>query len=270
MLPIERYFPEEEVVILDYATFKKMAAELTQIDLNSYKSQQMDRRINSLMSFWNLQSYDEFYDLLRKDPKRYKDFVKKLTINVSEFFRNAERFHELWQSILPELLKKPQIRIWSAGCSDGAEPYTIAIILHELQAQHRARIIASDVDRVILEKAKEAVYALNEVKSVPEELLPRYFDMRDSFYVLKQPIKDMVEFRAQNLLVDEYEENFDLIVCRNVVIYFTEDAKIVLYQKFLKALNPGGYLMVGGTEPILAYRQMGFENALTSFYRKPI
>ncbi len=254
---------------MDYATFKKMAAELTQIDLGSYKSQQMDRRINSLMGLWNLKSYDEFIEVLRNNPQRYNEFVKKLTINVSEFFRNAERFQELWRNVLPELLKKPQIRIWSAGCSDGAEPYSIAIILYELQAQHRAKIIASDVDRVILEKARDAAYAYNEVKSVPPDLLPRYFDMRGGLYILKDPPKNLVEFRAQNLLLDDFEGDFDLIVCRNVVIYFTEEAKGELYQKFMKALNPGGYLMVGGTEPILTYRQMGFENSFTSFYRKP-
>ncbi len=254
---------------MDYATFKKMAAELTQIDLSSYKSQQMDRRINSLMSVWNLKTYDEFIELIQNNPQKYKEFVKKLTINVSEFFRNAERFQELWRNVLPELLNKPQIRIWSAGCSNGAEPYSIAIILLELGAQDRAKIIATDVDRVILEKAKEATYAYNEVKSIPPDLLSRYFDLRDGLYILKESVKGLVEFRAQNLLVDDNEGNFDLIVCRNVVIYFTEEAKRELYEKFMGALNPGGYLMVGGTEPILAYRQMGFENPLTSFYRKP-
>ncbi len=254
---------------MDYATFKKMAAELTQIDLSSYKSQQMDRRINSLMGIWNLKTYDEFIELIQNNPQKYKEFVKKLTINVSEFFRNAERFQELWRNILPELLNKPQIRIWSAGCSNGAEPYSIAIILRELGAKDRAKIIATDVDRVILEKAREAVYAYNEVKSIPPDLLPRYFDEQNGLYVLKESIKDLVEFRAQNLLEEDNEGNFDLIVCRNVVIYFTEEAKRELYEKFMRALNPGGYLMVGGTEPILAYRQMGFENPLTSFYRKP-
>ncbi len=254
---------------MDYATFKKMAAELTQIDLSSYKSQQMDRRINSLMSIWNLKTYDEFIELIQNNPQKYKEFVKKLTINVSEFFRNAERFQELWRNVLPELLNKPQIRIWSAGCSNGAEPYSIAIILREIGAKDRAKIIATDVDRAILEKAREAVYAYNEVKSIPPDLLPRYFDEQNGLYILRDSIKDLVEFRAQNLLEEDNEGNFDLIVCRNVVIYFTEEAKRELYEKFMRALNPGGYLMVGGTEPILAYRQMGFENPLTSFYRKP-
>lgn len=255
--------------MLDYPTFKNAAGELTGIDLSSYKSQQMDRRINSLMQVWNLKTYDDFLEVLKTDPQKYKEFVKKLTINVSEFFRNAERFQELWRNILPELLKKPQLRIWSAGCSDGAEPYSIAIILRELKVENRVKIIATDVDKAILEKAEEAVYGLNEVKSLPPELLNKYFETQDNLYFLKDLIKNMVEFRPHNLFVDAYESNLDLIICRNVVIYFTEDAKSILYQKFLKALSPGGYLMVGGTEPLLSYRQLGFENPLTSFYRKP-
>jgi Methylase of chemotaxis methyl-accepting proteins len=255
--------------LLDYLAFKKAAGELTEIDLSSYKSQQMDRRINSLMQIWNVKTYDEYLELLKTNPQKYKEFVKKLTINVSEFFRNPERFYELWESILPELLKKSHLRIWSAGCSDGAEPYSMAIILRELRAENRVKIIATDVDKIILDKAKEAVYAINEVKSLPPELLNRYFELNNNLYYLSDPIKKMVEFRAHNLLLDDYENNLDLIVCRNVVIYFTDEAKKLLYQRFLKALSPGGYLMVGGTEPLLMYRQLGYENPLTSFYRKP-
>ena len=254
---------------MDYPTFKKAAGELTGINLSSYKSQQMDRRINSLMQLWNLTSYDQFWEVLRTNPSKYRDFVKKLTINVSEFFRNPERFYELWQNILPRLLAKPQLNIWSAGCSDGAEPYSIAIILQELKFKNRVKIIATDVDKIILEKALEAIYGLNEVKSLPPELLEKYFETRDNLYFLKDSTKQMVEFRAHNLFVDQYEDHLDLIICRNVVIYFTEEAKKILYQKFFEALNPGGYLMVGGTEPLLTYRQLGFDNPLTSFYRKP-
>jgi chemotaxis protein methyltransferase CheR len=256
--------------LLDYPTFKKAAGELTGINLSSYKSQQMDRRINSLMQVWNLATYDDFLQLLKTDPLKYKEFVKKLTINVSEFFRNSERFYELWEKILPQLLKKPQLRIWSAGCSDGAEPYSVSIILRELKVENRVRIIATDIDKVILERAQQAVYGVHEVKSLPPELLSKYFETQDNnLYVLKDSIKNMVEFRPHNLFVDDYESDLDLIICRNVVIYFTEEAKTLLYQKFLRALNPGGYLMVGGTEPLLSYRQLGFENPLTSFYKKP-
>jgi chemotaxis protein methyltransferase CheR len=255
--------------LLDYPTFKKKAGELTEIDFSKYKSQQMDRRINYFMQVWNLKTYDDFLEILKTNPIKYKEFVKKLTINVSEFFRNAERFQELWGTILPDLVKRPQLRIWSAGCSDGAEPYSVAIILRELEAENRVKIIATDVDKVILEKAQDAVYGLNEVKSLPSDLLSKYFEAQDNLYFLKDSIKNMVDFRAHNLFVDDYESNLDLIICRNVVIYFTEDAKLFLYKKFFEVLNPGGFLMVGGTEPLLSYRQLGFENPLTSFYRKP-
>jgi chemotaxis protein methyltransferase CheR len=255
--------------LLDYPNFKNAVAELTEIDLSSYKSQQMDRRINSLMQIWGLETYDEFLEVLKTNPQKYKEFVKKLTINVSEFFRNSERFYELWKKIMPQLLKKPQIRIWSAGCSDGAEPYSIAIVVQELGASDRVKILASDVDKIILAKAEQAVYGFNEVKSLPPDLLSKYFENRDNLYYLNDTTKGLVQFYAHNLLLDDYASDLDLIICRNVVIYFTEQAKGLLYQKFLKALSPGGYLMVGGTEPILAYRQLGFENPLTSFYRKP-
>lgn len=256
--------------MLDYPTFKKMAGELSGIDLSSYKSQQMDRRIHSLMQLWGVQTYDEFWKTLQTNSQKYKDFVKKLTINVSEFFRNAERFQELWDRILPDLLsKQPRVNIWSAGCSDGAEPYSVAIIVSELQAESRVRIIATDVDKAILEKALAAVYGANEVKSLPPELVGKYFDVRDNSFYLKDSIKKMVEFKAHNLLLEPFESQLDLIICRNVVIYFTEEAKAVLYRKFYEALRPGGYLMVGGTEPLLKYRQLGFENPLTSFYYKP-
>ena len=117
---------------LSYEEFKKVAGYLTGLDLSAYKSQQMDRRIHSLMRLWGMESYDEYLHVLRTDAARFEEFKKKLTINVSEFFRNPERFAELAESILPELFRTGRcLRIWSAGCANGAEPYTVAIILRE-------------------------------------------------------------------------------------------------------------------------------------------
>lgn len=257
---------------MEYAEFKQRVGTLIGIDLSNYKSQQMDRRINSFMSIWGVTNYDEYYDLLNRDSKVLNDFINKLTINVSEFFRNAERFEELQQQILPELLKRQvNVRIWSAGCSDGSEPYSIAIIVKELGVEKRVQIIASDIDRQIIKKAKEGLYAPNEVKSLPPGLLAKYFTLEpdSNKYRLSDSVKKMVDFRIQNLLTDAFETNLDLIVCRNVVIYFTEEAKNNLYNRFIHSLRPGGYILVGGTEPILQYRQFGLEHVISSFYRKP-
>lgn len=256
--------------MLDYPTFKKLVGELTEIDLNNYKSPQMDRRINTLKQNWGYDNYDDFLKGIKDDPQKYKEFVKKLTINVSEFFRNPERFMELQNHIIPDLLAKTsQMKIWSAGCSDGAEPYSVAIILRELNAENHAKIIATDVDKQILERAQNAVYGFHEVKSLPKDLIDRYFEVHDGLYTLHDDIKKMVEFRAHNLHTDPYETNLDLIICRNVVIYFTAEAKAILYNKFYNSLRSGGYLMVGGTEPLLNYRQFGFLNPIPSFYCKP-
>jgi chemotaxis protein methyltransferase CheR len=260
-----------EKSMLDYSTFKTLAGELTGLDLSNYKSVQMDRRINSLKQLWNLPTYDDYLKVLKSDPKKYKEFVNRLTINVSEFFRNPERYDDLWNRILPEILSgNNDVKIWSAGCSNGAEPYSVAIIINELNAANRVRILATDFDREILNKAQlQPKYAANEVRYFPLDLLRKYFDIQEDYFYLKDSIRRMVKFSFHNLLENSFETGFDLIICRNVVIYFTVDAKNNLYQRFYEALKPGGYLWVGGTEPLLNFRIWGFENPLSFFYRKP-
>ena len=256
---------------LDFDGFKERAAVLCGIDLKRYKNVQMDRRIQSLMATWGIKDYDEYYHVLQTNPVKFQEFLKKLTINVSEFYRNPERFEELQKRILPDLLAQGStVNIWSAGCSNGSEPYTLAMIFRQIGAGHRVRIMATDVDRIILDKAEAAVYNKAEVKNVAPELLKKYFRVHDDQFHLSSEIKKMVEFRQHNLLHDKFPTGIDLILCRNVVIYFTEEAKRELYQKFYQTLKPGGYLMVGGTEPLLYYRTLGFENPITFFYRRAI
>lgn len=256
--------------MIDYQEFKKLAGQLVGIDLNEYKSQQMDRRIHSLMQSWELDNYDLFLEILKTNTAKYKEFVKKLTINVSEFFRNPERFMELWHRVLPELLAdNAYLKIWSAGCSNGAEPYSVAIIANELGVTDRVQIFGTDIDEVILNKAREGVYDYNDLKNMPPELVDKYFTFTNNRYHLNNSIKNKVNFLNHNLLKEPFLNSFHLIICRNVVIYFTEEAKQNLYLKFYDSLMPGGYLLVGGTEPLLAYRQLGFVSISASFYQKP-
>ncbi|MBA2133066.1 protein-glutamate O-methyltransferase CheR [Hydrogenispora sp. UU3] len=260
---------DDQTMALSYEEFKKAASKLCGTDLFLYKSQQMDRRIHSLMGFWGIRDYDEYLTVLKTNPQRYQEFVKRLTINVSEFFRNPDRFIELWERFLPEILQKTGgVRIWSAGCSNGAEPYSVAIILSELNALHRASILATDIDEVVLEKARKGAYIFNEVKSLPSELREKYFRQEGEVFYFDEALKKRVQFKKHNLLQEPFPENLDLIICRNVVIYFTEEAKQKIYVDFNRALRVGGYFLTGGTEPILYYRQYGFENVAPSFYQK--
>ncbi|TDT50632.1 CheR family methyltransferase [Fonticella tunisiensis] len=240
------------------------------INLSAYKSKQLTRRIESFMSRIGAINENEFIIRLKGDNLLNKKFRDHLTINVSEFFRNKEIFMDL-EDKLREMTSQTTcpIKVWSAGCSNGAEPYTLAIILDRLTPGRRHQIIATDIDITILETAKRGIYTKNDIKNVDIDILRKYFNIREDKYEIKDDIKSRVNFKRHDLIQDRYEENFDLIVCRNVVIYFTQEAKNKIYKGFYKSLKPGGLLFVGATESIFNYRELGFEKASTFIYKKP-
>ena len=264
---MEAFFMEDK----DWETFKVKLKQKTEIDLDLYKEAQMKRRINNLVIRSPHKSFTAYFDAVAKNKETFAEFIEYLTINVSEFFRNADKFSVLEKSIIPKLLKtSPRLSIWSAGCSIGAEPYSLAIIMKELTPNVRHRILATDLDVEILAKARRGVYLDNEIKAMSKDRLQKYFTQTsDGKYAIKPDIKSLIEFRRHNLLKDRFETGFDLILCRNVVIYFTEEAKAQLYSNFFNALKPGGMLFVGATEAILNYRKLGYTSSQPFFYEKP-
>ena len=255
----------------DWMFFKQKFKNKANIDLNDYKPAQMQRRINNLMSRYGATTYVDFFNLLDKDARLYKEFIDYMTINVTEFFRTPEKFSELETKVLPELLaKNPKLNIWSAGCSVGAEPYSLAMILKDMTPNTKHRILATDLDVEMLGKAKSGVYTSTEFKNISTNRASKYFKEVNGTYTIDNEIKSTIEFKQHNLLLDKFETGFDLILCRNVVIYFTEEAKDGLYRRFLSALKPGGVMFVGGTEAILNFRDIGFASYLPFFYRKPL
>lgn len=255
----------------DWELFKQKLHAKSGINLNDYKPAQMQRRIGNMMSRHGASGYVDFFAKLESNPKLYKDFIDFLTINVTEFFRTPEKFDELEKKVIPDLLKQSsKLNIWSAGCSIGAEPYSLAIMLNELTPHTKHRILATDLDVEMLAKAKQGAYMANELKNIPSARLNKYFKQADGIATINNDIRAKVEFGRHNLLVDKFETGFDLILCRNVVIYFTEEAKDGLYRRFFAALKPGGVLFVGGTEAILNFRDIGFGHYLPFFYRKPL
>ncbi len=254
----------------DWDLFKRKLFVKSNIDLNQYKPAQMQRRITNLMYRHGVDSYMDFYALMEKNATIYKAFIDYLTINVTEFFRTPEKFSELENNVLTDLLaNSPVLNIWSAGCSIGAEPYSLAMILAEKTPNTRHRILATDLDKEMLQKARTGSYSANELKNLPPARLKKYFTVENNRFKISDEIKNRVEFMQHNLLLDSFESGFDLILCRNVVIYFTEQAKDILYGKFLTALKPKGVLFVGGTEAILNFREIGFEHYYPFFYRRP-
>lgn len=252
-----------------YEGFVKAFHPKSGLDLNFYKQNQMQRRILSFINSRGYKTYPEFLKVIDDDKEMYDAFFKHLTINVSQFFRDANQWTTLRETILPKLLAgKPSLKLWSAGCSSGQEPYSLAITLVEYFPNIRFTITASDIDTNILQHAKEGLYKQNDFASTPPALLQKYFTTTDKGYQIKDSIKHHVTFLKQNLLTDRFESGFDFVACRNVVIYFTEEAKEMLYKKFADSLRPDGILFTGSTEHLFGMNHLGLKPVCSFFYQK--
>ena len=257
-----------------YSQVKTNIWRLLRIDLSSYKSEQMIRRLDSWLLRSSIPSWDEYFKRIQEDPKELRRFRDYLTINVSEFFRDADRWQSLQDQILPDLLKEAQLRqprgalkIWSAGCSTGQEPYTLGMILDEMAPTANHQILASDLDRGALQKAQaRGPYSQDDLRNVTAVRRAKYFEPGGPPFFVKEKTGQKIKFRELNLLLDTFEANFDLIVCRNVIIYFTTEAKSELYKRFQAALRPGGILFLGGTEVIPRPSEIGLRSNGISFY----
>ncbi|MGO4494533.1 protein-glutamate O-methyltransferase CheR [Paenibacillus sp. 2RAB27] len=253
----------------DFLLFIKKIKEHTSIDLALYKEAQMKRRLTTLRLKRGYNTFISFFEAMMKDKELFYEFLDRMTINVSEFWRNPNRWELVEQKFIPEMLKRNRrLKIWSAACSTGEEPYTLAMILAEQGALAETSLHASDIDDGAIEKARKGMYLDRSVRDVPANYVKKYFKQDGLMFHVSEELKKSVKFQKQNLLVDTFDSGYDLIVCRNVIIYFTEEAKHVLYQKFAKALKPGGLLFVGSTEQIFSPGQYDLEAAETFFYRK--
>jgi chemotaxis protein methyltransferase CheR len=253
----------------DYEQFIDGIKRKTGIDLALYKEAQMKRRLTSLYEKKGYKNFVEFYAALDRDRDLLNEFLDRMTINVSEFYRNGKRWEVLQNKIFPLLLqtnKRP--KIWSAACSTGEEPYSLAMVLSHHLPLSQISIMATDLDENVIQKAKLGLYPERSLAEVPKDVSAKYFEVEGPFFKVKDEIKRTVTFKKHNLLKDNYDSNFDLIVCRNVMIYFTEEAKDQIYENFSKALRPGGILFVGSTEQIFNPSRYGFEIEDTFFYRK--
>jgi len=243
--------------------------DLSNINLTAYKRPQMERRINSFMRNANAASYQDFLNLLSNDKDLFRRFVEYLTINVSEFFRNVQHWEILEKNIIPLLYQNSsRLKVWSAGCSTGEEPYSLAMLFKESFAAKVEPILATDLDRVVLEKAAAGLYNARALQSLPDKYIKKYFNKKGDFYNIDREIKKMVIFKQHDLLKDPYPTACDLILCRNVVIYFTEETKQRLYHKFSQALKKGGVLFIGSTEQIFRPADFGLQSVSTFFYQK--
>ncbi|AOY77240.1 CheR family methyltransferase [Clostridium formicaceticum] len=252
-----------------YNIFKEKIYKKVGINLSCYKERQMKRRIESLINRNNFTSYDKYFEALNTNTKLLEEFINYLTINVSEFYRNPQQWETLEKEILPNLFKtKNKLKMWSAACSTGEEPYSLAMLLTKFLPLKDIRIIATDIDEGALSKANIGIYSKKSLENLPKEFIDKYFDKVAESYKISENIKNTVTFNKHNLLESPYPDNCDLIICRNVMIYFTEETKNEMYHKFYDSLNNNGVLFVGSTEQIILPHRYKLTPLRTFFYSK--
>ena len=232
------------------------------LSLDREKQYLVEARLTPVVQQAGLSSLNELVVRIETDRALAKKVMEAMTVNETFFFRDRQPFDGFRQAILPELLKSRartrRMRIWSAACSTGQEPYSLAMILDE-EARHlmgwSIDIVATDIADTVLKKAKEGVYSHFEVqRGVPMPHLVRYFTKRKDQWAVNQNIKSRVDFRQQNLMIDFSQlGTFDVIYCRNVLIYFAPEQKRDVLQRMSRLLAPDGYLVLGAAESVIGY-----------------
>lgn len=236
------------------------------VSCGSYKDKCLKRRIAVRMRARGVHTYEDYGTILDRDAHEYQELLDALTINVTKFFRNVETWNALRPYLDALARRRPQLRIWSAGCASGEEPYTIAVLLAEVSVP--GVIDATDVDRLSLERTRQAKYPDAAFTEMPATLKRRYF--RDGQPV--EPVRAIVRVHEHDLTREPPPHPpYDLVVCRNVVIYFERQAQERLFQVFVDALAPGGVLLLGKVETLFgpARERLTLVDPRERIYTKP-
>ena len=245
------------------------------LNFSGNRPSMLERRINKRLSKTCNDSYLEYFKYLKHHDEELTDLLDVLTINVSSFFRDTLVFNYLGKKVIPSIIfkkinqKDQTIRIWSAGCASGEEPYSIAILLHEYLEKESlsfdVSIFATDIDYNSLEKAQQAKYSVESVQDISISRINSHFYKDNEMYQLSSLIREMVHFSHFDLLDTKHFSppesifgDFDMVLCRNVLIYFETPYQKIIYEKITKSLANGGYLALGESETLDNQFQSGF------------
>ncbi len=246
----------------DFDFLRKISNERTGIVVSDDKFDMFYSRLSRRVRKLGLRSFAEYCDLIRREERDEEvlELINAITTNLTAFFRENHHFEYLAGTVLPELMRRNaasrRIRIWSAGCSTGEEPYSLAItLLENLPADWDARILATDIDSNVLQRAAAAIYPEERVKGVPRERLRRWFlrgrGSQAGMVRLKPEVRRLIRFEQLNLMERwALEEPMDVIFCRNVIIYFDKNTKKRLVERYADNIKPDGYLFIGHSESL--------------------
>jgi chemotaxis protein methyltransferase CheR len=259
----------------DFVIFCDGVRRLCGIDLSQYKRAQMERRVRTFVERRGAPDLAAYLQRMISDQEELDAFLDRVTINVSQLWRNPDQWTRLERNVLPELLaQRRSLTAWSAGCSYGAEAYTLAALSRSVAAKvapsARIEITGTDIDRRIVERARRGTFTADDARDAPSALLQRFFEPSgEGTWTARAELRPLVRFEAADLLrIPARKEAYDLVLCRNTVIYFTDEVRDALHARLVESLRPGGYLVVGSTERVANTSAIGLLPAFPFTYRK--
>jgi len=264
--------------IFEKIAFEKLKRHLLEnvgLNCDGYRPEYLKRRLEIRLKATNSKSYSQYLRYLRANSQENRLLVNDLTVNYTSFFRDADVYQFLEKKVFPDLLASRIVRIWSAGCATGEEPYSLAILLNEM-LKNRIKdvfitIHASDIDKEVLDKASRGEYNKNQVHGLNRELLGKYFSQEGDSYFVKDFVKKPIRFKIHDLMNPFPHQNLDLILCRNVMIYFSRESQQRIHMHFYNGLRTGGYLITGKAEMLSGEPSKRFSpvDMKCRIYRKP-
>jgi chemotaxis protein methyltransferase CheR len=249
----------------DFVAFCEQVRAICGVDLLQYKRGQMERRIRSWLTRRGGGDLAAYGRRLKAEPEELDAFLDRVTINVSQLWRHPEQWRSLQQHILPELAQRARVRAWSAGCSYGAEAYTLAAVCREAIPHARVDIKGTDLDRRMVARARLGRFSEDDARGAPARSIARWFPGGQA----TEELRRIVSFEVGDLLRMPIRSGaYDLVMCRNTVIYFTEEVRDALHRRLVDSLAPGGYLVVGSSERVAVARELGLTSPFHFIYRK--
>ena len=262
-----------------FKKFSDLVFENTGIFLKSEKKELLNARLGKRLRQCKIASFKEYYKFVQADASGEEliSLINSVSTNFTSFFRENSHFEYLSSTVLPEFSgsSNSELKLWSAACSSGEEPYTLSIVLNNHKQKDRQfsfAIQATDISTRVLDIAKNGVYAEERIRTISQNVLRQYFQKgkgnSEGFVKVKKELRDPITFKRFNLMGDfPWQEEFDVIFCRNVMIYFNRDTQQELIRKFNRCLKPGGYLFIGHSESLTSIDHP-FEQVSTTAYKK--
>jgi chemotaxis protein methyltransferase CheR len=258
-----------------YQKLKRLLRESMGLNCDGYRDEYLRRRFDVRLRATGCSTYGKYVMYLKKNPGEYQLLLNDLTINYTMFFRDADVYLYLEKNLLPKLFASNPVRIWSAGCATGEEPYSLAILIFKVLGQtspnHQVSIFASDIDREALAKAAAGEYQRKQLQTLDEASIDKYFTREGDIYKVRDFVRRIIRFEQHDLMEESLHKGLDLILCRNVMIYFAKESQQHIHMNFYHALRGGGYFITGKAEMLSGEPSLKFHpvDIRCRIYQKP-